>query len=627
MTTSDAHGEDGAVAAEVLEARVETGPTRLPRDRAGRIARIRLALVAALLTALAIPLGLAAPAHADVDDFSFRSFDAVYRLSADADGRSVLRTTETLVAEFPDRDQNRGIRRELVRDYDGHPTGLRVLSVTDGSGAPRAFDTESEDGATVLTIADDGFVRGEQTYVVDYEQRDVTRSFADTDADEFYWDVNGLGWAQPFERVTATVEIAPELLDRLTGGADAAAGPAGADGPADITRTDTGFTATATDLGPRENLSLSIGFERGTFTARDSSFLAAPWPSLSLAGALLAVAAAVGAVVLRRRRLSDAPGRGTIVAEYDPPEGVGLLVSAVVSGSAARATTALLLDLAVRGAVRVLERDGTGKPSFALELVDPSRVTDPDERGFVAAVFGDGAGAGTVTDLKRTDAHAATRIQKVMASVRKRTLADGLRRPLPVTAIVLLLVAASIGMAAAIAFAVLSLVDAYGGPIVIAFLVAAVLALGATIVALVKHPLTERGVALRDHLRGLEEFIRLAEADRIRMLQSPEGALRADLPRDDRDMLRLTEELLPYAALFGQEREWGDELGRRYEHQRREPVWYSGSTPFAPAVFASSLGSVSSSMGGAYSGSSTSGGSTGGTTSGGGGGGGGGGGV
>ena len=607
-------------AARVRPARICLTRIRLPR--------IRLALVAALLAAFAIPLGLAAPAHADVDDFAFRSFDAVYRLSADADGRSVLRTTETLVAEFPDRDQNRGIRRQLPRDYDGHPTGLRVLSVTDGSGAPRAYETDSDDGALVLTIADeDAYVRGEQTYVIEYEQHDVTRAYSDTDADEFYWDVNGLDWAQPFGRVTATVEIAPELLPRLTGGADAAAGPEGADGPADIIRTDTGFTASASDLAAHENLSLSLGFERGTFTPRDSSFLAAPWPALSLAGALLAVAAAVGALVLRRRRLADAPGRGTVVAQYDPPEGVGLLVAGVISGDAARATTALLLDLAVRGAVRILERDGTGKPSFALELVDPARVADPDERAFVAAVFGDGAGAGTVVDLKRTDTRAATRIQKVLAAVRKRTIADGLRKPVPVGAIALLIVAASIGMAAAIAFAVLALVGAYGGPVVIAFLVAAVLAVGVTVVALVRHPLTARGVELRDHLRGLREFIRLAEADRIQMLQSPEGALRADLPHDHVDVLRLTEELLPYAALFGQEREWGDELGRRYDDQRREPVWYSGSTPFAPAAFASSLGSVSSSMGSAYSGSSTSGGSTGGTTSGGGGGGGGGGGV
>ena len=140
-------------------------------------------------------------------------------------------------------------------------------------------------------------------------------------------------------------------------------------------------------------------------------------------------------------------------------------------------------------------------------------------------------------------------------SVATRTVDDGLRKPLPMREMVLLILGAAVGVGAAIAFAVLSLVQAFGGPVVIAFLVVAVLALIVTIVALVKHPLTERGVALRDHLAGLREFIRLAEADRIRMLQSPAGAERHDLPRDERDVLRLTEELLPYAALFGQEEE------------------------------------------------------------------------
>src|SRR6187399_2219239 len=55
-------------------------------------------------------------AGAGVDDFTFESFDAVYELSRGDDGRSQVRTTETLVAVFPDYDQNRGIKRALVTD-------------------------------------------------------------------------------------------------------------------------------------------------------------------------------------------------------------------------------------------------------------------------------------------------------------------------------------------------------------------------------------------------------------------------------------------------------------------------------------------------------------------------------
>ncbi|HWH97884.1 MAG TPA: DUF2207 domain-containing protein, partial [Pseudolysinimonas sp.] len=79
-----------------------------------------------------------------VDDFEFASFDAEYELSRDAGGRSQLHTVETLVAVFPDFDQNRGIRRALVTDYKGHSTSIDIVSVTDGNGVPRSFERSTE---------------------------------------------------------------------------------------------------------------------------------------------------------------------------------------------------------------------------------------------------------------------------------------------------------------------------------------------------------------------------------------------------------------------------------------------------------------------------------------------------
>jgi hypothetical protein len=111
-----------------------------------------------------------APAHADtdpdappvvaldaagsgVDDFEFASFDAVYELSRDGGGRSQLHTVETLVAVFPDYDQNRGIRRALVSDYKGHSTSIDIVSVTDGNGVPRPYEVTGEGEFTMVTIA------------------------------------------------------------------------------------------------------------------------------------------------------------------------------------------------------------------------------------------------------------------------------------------------------------------------------------------------------------------------------------------------------------------------------------------------------------------------------------------
>ena len=64
---------------------------------------------------------------------------AVYALGRDSSKHSTLKVTETLVAEFPDVDQNHGIVRDIPSSYDGHSVHLKVLSVTDGAGTLRAY--------------------------------------------------------------------------------------------------------------------------------------------------------------------------------------------------------------------------------------------------------------------------------------------------------------------------------------------------------------------------------------------------------------------------------------------------------------------------------------------------------
>lgn len=165
---------------------------------------LSMAAVLAPAAALAAPGGsassvAAAPhpaAAADVDDFSYSSWDAVYEIGLDDEGRARMRVTETLVADFPDFDQNHGIVRGLVTSYEGASTETSVLSVTDENGADVPYETDEEDGLLyVLTGNDDDFVRGLTTYVIEYEMRDVILATAPSagssapPADEFYWDL------------------------------------------------------------------------------------------------------------------------------------------------------------------------------------------------------------------------------------------------------------------------------------------------------------------------------------------------------------------------------------------------------------------------------------------------------
>ena len=144
------------------------------------------------------------------------------------------------------------------------------------------------------------------------------------------------------------------------------------------------------------------------------------------------------------------------------------------------------------------------------------------------------------------------------------------------------------------------------------------------------RPLTDKGFELRRYVLGLDKYIKAAEVERLKFLQGPDTAKKIGESVDVNNtgqLVKLYERVLPYAILFGREKEWAKRLGDFYATTQTSPSWYSGTTAFNAAVFSSTLGSFSSAA--SYSGgssSSSSGGSSGGGSSGGGGGGGGGGG-
>ena len=592
-----------------------------------------LALLALIVGGFAMTAPMvAAPAAADVDDFSFRSLDVDYTLGRADDGTSTLRVVETFVAEFPEFDQNRGMRRYIPETYNGVPLHPDLVSLTDGSGQPRSVETDSEDGYLVVTSRADDYVHGAQTYVFTYTMVNVTWHFADTDADEFYWDVNGTGWPQAFGSVTATVHLDPDLAGALTGSQACYRGYEGASERCEITVGDAAdasatVVAQASDLSAYQTMTVAIGFESGTFTPFDASYFASPWGWVQ-GGAGLAVLGALGwAIGVRRRKLADAPGREIIIPEYTSPPTVDALLGAVLLGKTSKAIPAEVLEQAVAGSIRIVEtaRTWTGKPKLRAELVDASRA-DGDGIMLIDGLFGPVPTPGDAFDFGRTDSRFAKSAQQIVRWARAELIARGLRRKVGVGLRAWPVVLGVVALAVVFISGMVALdagVVAYVPALVIAAAVAAVVVV---FILVSRNPLTALGTQTREHLLGLEMFIEWAEADRIRMLQSPSGAerVRVDV-NDPRQMLRLYETLLPFAVVFGQEREWSDRLAVLYTAAGAAgPAWYYGSGAFNASAFSAGIGSLSAS---AASASSTSGGSGGGGSAGGGGGGGGGGGV
>jgi uncharacterized membrane protein YgcG len=572
---------------------------------------------------------IASPASADVTDFTFASMDVDYTLTRAEDGVSEVRVVEAFVAVFPETDQNRGMQRLIPESYLGAPLEVDLVSVTDADGRARPVEIESDDGHLVVTSRADDYVHGEQTYVFTYTMRNAVRAFDDTRADEFYWNVNGLDWAQPFGRVTASLHVDADLAAELTGSQACYAGPrdATAECPIEAQPGPGGAVtvrAEATDLAPGETLTIAVGFTAGTFTPFDASYFGSPWGWLQALSAILLLMALAWAIALRMRRLGDAAGRPTIIAEYTPPTVVDALESAVLLGKPTKAIPAEVLEQAVVGSIRIVEgkKRWLGGVDLEAHLVDRGRA-DGDGRMLLDGLFGEGATAGAVFSFGRQDTRLSAAARAILAAAGKELVLRGLRREVALRLRALPVVLAFIAAAGVVGFGILALTAGVVAWVPVVVMIAGALVLFAVCGLVARKPLTALGAETRDHLAGLKIFIEWTEADRIRMLQSPGGAERVAVDAGDPgQMLRIYETLLPYAVVFGQEKEWADRLAVLYD-STGTPGWYVGTSGFNAAAFSSGIGSLSS----ASSAASTSGGSTGGGSAGGGGGGGGGGGV
>jgi len=574
----------------------------------------------ALLVVVALMLVKAPVANASVDDFTFSSFHGEYYLGSDNEARSTLRTVETLVAQFPLADQNHGIERAIPKLYQGHSTSLKIASVTNEKGDVRNYSTYDSNDNLVLRIGDaDRYVHGTQTYVITYTQRDVTGYFADTRDDEFYWNTNGTEGKQPFGVVSATVHLSDAIAPTFTKKLACYQGVNGSKERCQTVADDNTITAEATNLQPGEDMTIALGFTPGTFRGYQPSL----WDKiLNIWIVSLIISSIVGFVMIfwlafkYSRASNRAKELEPIVPEYIPPKDVSVLLASQIGDGTRANTTAQLIDLAVRHYMtitQVSEKSVWKQADYEIEIVKPISDLSQEEQEFVQTLFG-GTAVGTKLQTKslKNNYIVTSELQKNTMALTKHIKGDyDLRHE---------------DKAISASFKRIGWVA-----VVISIVIISPLLFIAGIVALACgwqiRPLTDKGLELRRYLAGLKDYIELAEKDRLKALQSPEAAAKTGVTirgETDKKLIKLYERTLPYAILFGQEKDWNKQLAIHYEQSGTVPDWYVGHNAFNAAVFTSAMNDFSGSMNsyGAAS-SSSSGGSTGGGSSGGGGGGGG----
>jgi len=567
-------------------------------------------------------------AKANVDDFVINSYAVDFNLSRDDKNQSILTTTETITAFFPNQNQNHGLERIIPLTYQNHPLRQKNLTITDENGKPLEYTaTEDSNQNLIIRIGDKNiYVQGEKTYVISYTYENVTTYFEDTNADELYWNTNGTYWRVPIKNLSITLNISDELATKLTGKSACYFGARGSTNLCELSHTkQTLFLASAFNLNRGENITIAIGFKPETF----SPFIPTFWEQIldfahdpfkrmiiSILGifTLLATLIFKGLKIHKHNKIPS-----PIVTEFTPPKDFSVLQAASLLNIkyTNKTLTAQIVELAINGYLKIIEtkpKSIFSKNDYEIELLKPVTDLKAEEKEVLIDLFqSDNPEIGNRFSFKKLSSFNKV-IRSLIDNPAKLTTLE--LKTYQTKKILKSPFSTFVRLLPSIFLLIIGLILSNKVLLFIAF---------AMIFATTEDTvLTDKGKDLTYYLEGLKKYMEVAEKERIKILQSPEGAEKTNIDTNDKEqVVKLYEKLLPYAIIFNQEKKWQEALAIHYTEAEISPTWIVGVDGLAvpPSEFNNTLKDFNF-----KSNVSTSGGTSGGGSSGGGGGGGGGGG-
>lgn len=408
---------------------------------AKRVTRRALALLFAVAAALLFTIGWAPSAHAEGDEY-INSFKINYQVETSG----VLHVTEVINYHF-DSLNHHGIQRILVTREPDPDTGkdmvYRISNFRASSPTESADVSQSTTGGVLsrtrsvtYQIGDpNSYINSQNaSYTLNYDVRGAMRTSGSYD--EFYWDATGAGWPGEIKNLQITAQV--------PGGAQGAACYAGPVKSKDIcdsshvTHDEAAFSQS--NLPAHQNVTISVKIKPGLISdntpilVRPAGVLTAITSPAVFVPGLIGLLITIGIPIFGRRiakqRTTDLrflnlapgtvplPGAPVEVGKSDPhleipvqftPPPItvaeaGILVDGQVD---VRDTAATLVSLAVNGAIKIEDVDGSGS-GYQVRLLDPSRATGPHETAILTNLFG-GLPPGAITDLSSrgsmTEAH------------------------------------------------------------------------------------------------------------------------------------------------------------------------------------------------------------------------------
>jgi uncharacterized membrane protein YgcG len=449
---------------------------------------------------------------------------------------------------------------------------------------------------------------GVQTYQVNYTIRGlIAPRQAQSGLDEFNWNAVGNGWEVAIDKASVTV-AGPAAVSRTAcfTGSDYTT-------PCAATQSGSAASFTATDVGNGSAMQVTAGFPAGTFTGADARIerrftIGNMFPVTPLTGGATAALAALGLAFLFRRTRRGArdqvylgltpgvvpaanqqvsvghdTGKAPVAVQFQPPAGarpgeIGTLVDATADN---KDVTATVIDLAVRGYLRIEQGDGK---EWTFTRLTGERGGGADElahyeKALLSKMF---SGGNPVTTDDLRDPQYAGLLTKAREDLHARVTKDlgwFTQNPATVRGIAFLvgivIIAASVGVGLLFGLFGWGLVGLAG------------IVLGVGVLLMNNHfgARSATGSAMLAQARGFELYLRTAEADQIKF---EEG-------------IDVFSRYLPYAIMFGVAERWTkvfEQLAAEGRYTFNTP-WYVGygyGYGFNAHSFASSMDSMASTM-------------------------------
>ncbi len=610
-------------------------------------------IILGLFTILSLSFGLQANVFASTNDFYFTDTTFDYYLSKTTDGSSTMAVKEVLTAVFPTTNQNHGIERCIPVRYRGVDSLDKNSFEVTRNGITEPFSTYKNEGELCYRIGSaSSYVHGEQTYELSYTLNNVILNPDNSSLQELYWDTNGTGWAQPFASLTATVHLTSELASAFTGDTSCYVGKYGTKGTDATSRCYTlvsedksTITFTTYDLSARENLTLDLEFKSDSFVvpAKQPNYAPLILLAVLVIMFLFSIYAWISCYnsVKEKRELSKIQKP----VQYTPMKGLTVAHAGQIwLKNTPALEVASLMELAVNHKIELErgEKKVFGGYKWKIHIKNLDDVTE--EQRIVLEIL-NGGNSVEVDDIIEVKSHTATsHLQslgrqfhsKPESFLRTNGYLEPKEHKNKASSRVGLLLFIYFMVAFGTLVFTFNLVDGddttYGqigmvsGAAILSMFIHIIIS--TTVLANTSkfNKRTKKGIELSNYYDGLEEYMSLAEEDRIKFLHSVKTA---DVSHEG--IVKLYEKLLPYAIMFNIEESWIAELNKYYKMDDvTEPDWVRGAAYLSTRDFHSfstyTRSSVSSSTAIESSSSSGSSGGGGGGFSGGGGGGGGGGG-